>query len=120
MSNWMTPLRDEPVEGETVKVVDSDKWEPLNVEHEGVDVSVTDSPYDGEMDEKQEGTVIPPPWEEHQNYGRSELGKEAIAAATHANKMHSWSAVLTDLPDGIATDIKAIAEKLRQVVSKLV
>ena len=116
------PLGENPVEGETVKVVDSDKWSPLKGERGTritIDTDVT-PPYDGEMEEKQEGEVIPPPWEEHQSYGRSQLVAEVVEAATHANKAESWASTLTALPEGVAADIKGIAEKLKRVVGKLV
>ena len=60
MSDYLTPLEGEPVDGDTVKVVDSEKWEPLVIDYPGQKAVTV---YDGEMDEKEPGTVIPPPWD---------------------------------------------------------
>ena len=104
-TDYMRPLEGEPVSGDTVKVVEgegvriSEKWS------DPIEQSNTKEP------------VIP--WEEHRTQGREALRTELQQAATHSIRAAKWADVQTDLPDGLLTDIRAIAEKLRQTVQAL-
>ena len=110
MTDYMTPLEGEPVGGETVKLV-PEKW-PDPVEQ--------DSSYQTTERESEEDASEPPtPWEEHRAQGREALRIELQQAATHSIRAAKWADVQTDLPDGLLTDVRTIAEKLRQTVQAL-
>ena len=100
MTDYMTPLEGEPVGGETVKLV-SEKWS---------------DPIEQDWSNTKEPVI---PWEEHHTQGREALRTELQQAATHSIRAAKWADVQTDLPDGLLTDVRAIAEKLRQTVQAL-
>ena len=98
MTDYMRSLEGEPVGGETVALA-SKTWPPIDVE-----------------DVKSEPTA---PWEDHRTQGRKALRIELQQAASYAERAANWAEALTDLPDGLLTDIRRIAEKLRQTVQTL-
>jgi len=108
MTDYMTPLEGEPVAGETMRVVDSEKWTPVE----------QDWSYQNRERESAESEP-PTPWEQHRTQAREGLRSELQQAATHSIRAAKWADVQTDLPDGLLTDIREIAEKLRQTVQAL-
>ncbi len=114
MTDYMTPLEGEPVGGETMKLMDSrrtglsEKW-PDPVEQDW-SYPTTESESAGDASEP------PTPWEEHRTQGREALRTELQQAATHSIRAAKWADIQTDLPDGLLTDIRTVAEKLRQTV----
>ncbi len=126
-SDYLKPLENEPVSGETVsgetvKVVEeaeaeagaeaatSKKW-PSGIRQEW--------DYQGELVDEAATSEKPIPWEVYHAQGRQELRVELRLAATHSIRAEKWASVLTDLPDGLLTDIRAVAEKLRQTILEL-
>jgi len=101
-----TPLEGEPVGGETVRVV-SEKW-PKPIEQDWAYPTQPDA-----------DNNPPTPWEEHRTQGREALRIELQQAATHSIRAAKWADLQTGLPDGLVTDIRGIAEKLRQTVQAL-
>ena len=104
-SNHMRPLEGEPVGGETVSLV-SEKYSIK-----------LDEDYQGELKDEPPGQT--PPWDEHVAHGRQELLSELHLLVTHSFRATKWAETQTDLPDGLLTDIRAVAEKLRQTVRTL-
>ena len=105
--DYMRPLEGDSVGGETVALI-SEKW-PHSINPE--------DDYQGELkDEPPEKT---PPWDEHVAHGRQELLSELQLLVTHSFRATKWAETQTDLPDGLLTDIRAVAEKLRQTVRTL-
>ena len=98
MTDYQRSLEGEPVGDETVALV-SGKWPPIDDE-----------------DVKSEPSA---PWEDHRTQGRKALRTELQQTASYAERAANWAEALTDLPDGLLTDIRRIAEKLRQTVQAL-
>ena len=98
MTDYMRSLEGEPTDGDTVALV-SEKWPPID------DKDVTSEPS--------------APWEGHRTQGRKALRIELQQAASYAERAANWAEALTDLPDGLLTDVRRIAEKLRQTVQTL-
>ena len=120
MTDYMTPLEGEPVSGETVKLV-SDRWPKPLVSDRWPDPVEQDWSYQTPERESAGDTSEPPtPWEEHRIQAREALRTELQQAATHSIRAAKWADIQTDLPAGLLTDIRAIAEKLRQTVKALV
>ena len=110
MTDYMTPLEGEPVGGETVKLV-PEKW-PDPVEQDW-------SSSRTESIESDAVTEPPTPWEEHRTQGRKALRIELQQLETHSIRAAKWAEAQTDLPDGLLTDIRTVAEKLRQMMQAL-
>lgn len=109
VTDYMTPLEGEPVAGETVTVVASEKWEPVK----------QDWTYPKDTPDPLTEDEPPTPWEEHRSQAREALRSELQQAATHSIRAAKWADVQTDLPDGLLTDIRTVSEKLRQTVQAL-
>ena len=114
-TDYMTPLESDPVGGDTVKSIeaDSEKWGPIET-----DWSYQNKPTEPHNPDEQ-STKESAPWEKHHTQGREALRTELQEAATHSVRASKWADVQTDLPDGLLTDIRTIAEKLRQTVQAL-
>ena len=112
---YLKPLEAEPVSGDTVKLVGalggSEKWpDPVN----------QDWSYQTTETESEEEPSEPlTPWEEHRTQGREALRIELQQLETHSIRAAKWAEAQTDLPDGLLTDIRTVAEKLRQMMRTL-
>ncbi len=110
MTDYLTPLEAEPVSGETVRLVESEKWSPIE----------QDWSYP-KADKVEVMKGEPTPWEEHRVQGREALFNELQQTATHSIRAAKWanSQRQAELPDDFLTDIRSVSEKLRQMVKAL-